>query len=431
LPSTNREAIRLALRASLAFGCEINRKSAQCRKHYFYPDLPKGYQISQRETPIGINGRFEFVSDGEVKSVGIRQIHIEEDAGKLVHFESGITGVDYNRAGVPLIEIVTEPELFSSSDARAFMEAMRMRLLRAGVSDCKMEQGSLRCDVNVSLRKRGEKKLCERVEMKNINTFSGAERAIEYEIERQTKLLNQGYEISAETRKWDDEKRESRIMRNKETTVDYRFMPEPDIPFYYIDEESISREAKLIPESDVSRRTRYKSAGVSDNDIGILLVDEELSDCLDECIRESANAAECAKLLVGDVSSIISKSGKKLSQTKLRAKHVVGTVELIAKGNINRSSAKKVLQKVINDGGDVKELAANFTSITDNDVIEAVVKEVLAENEKAVYDYKNGKSAAVTYLTGQCMRKLRGRADAEKLKNILVNELEEERAFEK
>lgn len=426
LPSVNREAVRLALRAALAFGCEINKLSAQCRKHYFYPDLPKGYQISQRETPLGINGRFEFISDGEVKSVGIRQLHVEEDAGKLVHRDDGMTAIDYNRAGVPLIEIVTEPELHSARDARAFLEAVRMRLLRAGVSDCKMEQGSLRCDVNVSLREKGDKTLHERVEMKNINTFSGAERAIEHETARQTMIIRGGGTISVETRKWDDEKRESRLMRTKESAIDYKFMPEPDIPTYDISERVIALAAAELPEDDISRALRYKALGASENDCSRLLSDAEMSDFFDECAKKSDHADECAKLLVGDVASILAKENLPLSASKLSPEELGVTVRLIKSEKINRGSAKKILQTLITRGGSARMLAKKYLSISDDGVIIKAVSEVLAANPKAVCDYESGKETALTYLIGQCMRVLRGRADAEKLKCILIRELKGE-----
>ncbi len=426
LPSTNREAIRLALRACLAFGCKINRLSAQCRKHYFYPDLPKGYQISQRETPLGVDGSFEFLSGGEAKRIGIHQIHIEEDAGKLVHRSDAMTGIDYNRAGVPLIEIVTEPELHSAEDATAFLEAVRLRLMRAGVSDCRMEQGALRCDVNVSLRKKGDDTLNERVEMKNINTFSGARRAIEYEIERQKKILNNGGEICAETRKWDDEKRESRRMRTKESAIDYKFMPDPDIPCYDIDEYVIEAVATDMPEDDVFRTNRYEVRGVSLNDCERIVSDIDISDFFDKCLIYAENAEECAKMLVGDVVAILTKENITICESKLLPQELCELVALIIDNKITRQSAKKILSDLITKGGRARDLATKFESISDDEIIKKAVSDTLSENKKAVCDYKNGKQTAVTYLMGQCMRRLSGRADAEKLKCILINELKGE-----
>ncbi len=424
LPYVNREALTKAIRAALSFGCSINELSAHSRKHYFYPDLPKGYQISQRELPVGVNGRFSYLSGGEVKSVGIHQIHMEEDAGKLVHFDDGCTGVDYNRAGVPLIEIVTEPEFSCARDARNFLEAVRLRLLRAGVSDCRMEQGSLRCDVNVSLRPVGEKKLGCRVEMKNINTFSGAERAIEYEIARQMEILRRGEKVMPETRKWDDEKRESRLMRTKETAVDYKFMPEPDIPTYRITHEDMVHAGKDMPEDDVSRAERYASLGVSENDVLRLVSDVELSEFFEKCVRCEGCAKECAKLLVGDISAILAKEGILLSASKLLPDELVSLVKYIKNGEINRGSAKKILQILITDGGSAELLAKKHTDISDDEIIVKTVSEILAKNEKAVYDYKGGKVSAITFLIGQCMRALRGRADAARLREILIKKLE-------
>ncbi|MBQ6902663.1 MAG: Asp-tRNA(Asn)/Glu-tRNA(Gln) amidotransferase subunit GatB [Oscillospiraceae bacterium] len=426
LPYVNGEAVRLALRACLAFGCEINRTSKQCRKHYFYPDLPKGYQISQRETPLGINGCFEFLSDGQVKCVGIEQIHLEEDAGKLVHRSDGKTAIDYNRAGVPLIEIVTSPELHSAQEVRDFLESVRLRLLRTGVSDCRMEQGSLRCDVNVSLRRAGEAVLNDRVEMKNINTFSGAARAVEHEIERQCKILDSGEAVLAETRKWDDEKRESRLMRTKETAVDYKFMPEPDIPAYVIDEKALTEAGYDIPESDVHRNIRYEKAGISRNDRERLIADVDMSDFFDGCISSSQNASECAKLIVGDVASLLTRENVTLSQSHLTPGMIVEIADLIVSGSLGRGNAKVILSKLLKNGGSVASAAAELMSIDDDAVIEESVKVIIADNPKAVADYKKGKENAVTYLTGQCMRSLRGRANAERLKTILLNELKGE-----
>lgn len=426
LPSTNREAIRLALRACLAFGCRINRLSAQCRKHYFYPDLPKGYQISQRETPLGVNGSFEFLSGGEAKRIGIHQIHIEEDAGKLVHRSDGMTGIDYNRAGVPLIEIVTEPELHSAEDATAFLEAVRLRLMRAGVSDCRMEQGALRCDVNVSLRKKGDDTLNERVEMKNINTFSGVRRAIEYEIERQKEIIKNGDPVCAETRKWDDEKRESRRMRTKESAIDYKFMPEPDIPTYDIDGCIIESAATDMPEGDISRTKRYEAQGVPLNDCERIVLDIDISDFFDKCLVCTENAGECAKMLVGDVVAILTKENITICESKLLPQEFCEVVAFIIGGKITRQSAKSILSELITKGGRARALATKLQSIDDDETIREVVADILTENAKAVSDYKNGKQTAVTYLMGQCMRRLSGRADAEKLKCILTNELKGE-----
>ena len=263
LPAPNMGALQLAVRAGVAFGCKINQRTRQYRKHYFYPDLPKGYQISQYRDPLAVDGSFEFEFEDKTERVAIRQIHIEEDAGKLVHGSGDDIYIDYNRAGVPLIEIVTEPVIHSAAEARAFLEAVKIRLMHIGVSDCRMEQGSLRCDVNVSLRKKGSSKLGERVEMKNINTFSGVERAIEHEISRQRAMYKVGRVCMAETRRWDDERRESFVMRAKENAMDYKFIPEPDIPWYKIDDEFIKRSCNNMPESEILRRRRYIEAGVS------------------------------------------------------------------------------------------------------------------------------------------------------------------------
>ncbi len=423
LPQTNKNAVFLALRACSALGCTVNKISKQCRKHYYYPDLPKGYQISQRETPLGINGEFEFLYDGKKQKVRIRQIHIEEDAGKLVHFDDGKTGVDYNRAGVPLIEIVTEPDLTAASEARAFLEALRRCILKLGVSDCRMQEGSLRCDVNISLCRDGEESLNPRVEMKNINTFSGAERAIEYEIARQVEVYDAGGTVFRETRRWDDEKRESFLMRSKEDERDYKFMPEPDIPEYIIDDAVIEKASADMPEGEVWFAERIKKLGVSDNDIEIIIADTELSSFFDGCTHDQRLAKEAAKLLVGDVSSILVKKGMSISESGITPFDVLFVAKLISCGKINRGSGKKVIELLMSSGGDVKKIASEFEVISDESELSAIISGVISKSTDAVNDLKNGKNAAFGYLMGMCMRKTGGKADSSVVRKLLEKEL--------
>ena len=422
LPYTNKNAVLLALRAAAMLGCDINRRSEQCRKHYFYPDLPKGYQISQRETPIGINGSFEFAFGDEIRRIRIHQVHLEEDAGKLVHFGNGTTGVDYNRAGVPLIEIVTEPDLRSADEVHSFLEALRRALIRTGVSDCRMEQGALRCDINVSLKVSGEEVPGERVEMKNVNSFSSAEHAVEYEIKRQSEKLLRGEKISRETRRWDEENRCSHLMRDKESAIDYKFMPDPDIPAYIIPAAEVERAFSELPESEVSRRARYEACGISKNDVEIIVCDKEMSHFIDSC---EGNVAECAKLLVGEVSAHLSKGERTLSETKLAPKALSELAGMLACGKINRQSAKPILKKLLSEGGSALKYAGEYVMISDESMLSGTVAEVLSENPAAVADYKRGKCEVCAFLTGQCMKKLRGRADAMKLNEILDEKLKE------
>ncbi len=423
LPQTNKNAVFLALRACSALGCTINQISKQCRKHYFYPDLPKGYQISQRETPLGINGEFDFLYDGKKQEVRIRQVHIEEDAGKLVHFEDGKTGVDYNRTGVPLIEIVTQPDLRGASEARAFLEALRRYIIKLGVSDCRMQEGALRCDVNVSLYRDGEKKLNPRVEMKNINTFSGVERAIEYEIARQVKVYDADGTVFRETRRWDDEKRKSFVMRSKEDERDYKFMPDPDIPEYIIDDAVIEKASADMPEKEVLFAERIKKLGVSDNDIEVIISDTELSAFFDGCTHNQKLAKEAAKLLVGDVSSVLLKNEISISESGLAPSDILYLAKLITDGRINRGSGKKVIETLVTTGGDVKKIASGFEIVSDEAELSEIVSSVIHESTSAVNDLKSGKSAAFGYLMGMCMRKTSGKADSAVVKKLLEKEL--------
>ncbi len=425
LPSTNKKAVELAVLAAILLRCEVANKSAQCRKHYFYPDLPKGYQTSQREHPIGKNGSFEYFSGGEVKKIEIEQVHLEEDAGKLVHMENGKTGVDFNRAGVPLIEIVTRPGFHSAGEVRDFLETLRRAVIRAGISECRMEQGQLRCDVNVSTRKAGDLSLNQRVEMKNINSFSGAFRAVEYEIARQIQLRNSGKEIAAETRRWDDEKKNSFVMRSKESVPDYKFMPDPDIPTYVIPEIFVEKLRKELPETELSCRARYKELNVSDNDTEIILSDVEMSAFFDACCDAGTEASECAKLLVGEVSSILSKKSLSISESLMSPDELCKVSELCLEGKINRQSAKAVIEKLILNGGSAVEYAREYEVISDTALLLQTVSDVISKNTAAFSDYKKGKTEALAYLTGQCMRILHGRADAVCIKKIIKEKMEE------
>ena len=427
LPNTNKKAVFLALRAAKGLGCKINKSSGQCRKHYFYPDLPKGYQISQKDTPLGVSGEFEFPSDEGIKKIRIERIHIEEDAGKLIHREDGKTLVDYNRAGVPLIEIVTEPDIRSAGEARAFLEALRHTLIRAGISECRMERGAMRCDVNVSLRKAGESGLRDRVEMKNINTFSGAERAIAFEVARQTEILDSGGVVTPETRRWDDEKKTSSLMRAKESAIDYKFMPEPDIATYKISDADIEIAGKNLPETDAEKTTRFKGLGLGRDDIKRLLCNIPVCEFFEECERIGTDAILSAKLLVGDVTAYLTREDKALSETQLSTAAFSYIVSCLREKKITNISAKKLLEKLMKSGGDVKKLAESYLSVTDEKAITETVSEVLLENPKAVEDYIKGKEESFTFLMGQCMRKLFGRADVLMLQKILSEKINKEK----
>ncbi len=427
LPHTNRKAVFLALRAAKSLGCEINKISKQCRKHYFYPDLPKGYQISQSEAPLGVLGEFEFPCDGGMKRIRISRIHIEEDAGKLVHREDGKTLVDYNRAGVPLIEIVTEPDLRSADEARAFLEALRHTLIRTGVSECRMEQGAMRCDVNVSLRNVGEDKLNHRVEMKNINTFSGAERAIVFEIARQTELLDSGKTVASETRRWDDEKKTSFLMRTKESAIDYKFMPEPDIASYIISVEDIKSASDRLPETDAQKTLHFEGLGLVRDDIKRLLYDIPMCDFFEECEKLGADASISARLLVGDITAYLAREGKSISETKLSGKAFSYVVSMLGDKKITNISAKKILEKLMENGGDAEKLTESYVSVTDENVISETVAAVISENRKAIEDYLGGKKESFGFLMGQCMRRLSGRADVSVLQKTLSEKINKEK----
>ena len=420
LPHINAEAVRLAYFAAAALGCTSFEASKQSRKHYFYPDLPKGYQISQNELPIARNGKFEYIIDGEVRTVGIDNVHLEEDAGKLVHNAGNETEIDYNRAGVPLIEIVTRPDLRYPYEVRAFLEALRIYLIRCGVSECRMQEGALRCDVNVSLRRHGEKRLNERVEMKNVNTFSGAERAVAYEIARQTDILKSGSTVEPQTRRWDDIQRKSFVLRTKENAIDYKYMPDPDIPPYAVKKSELSELMKRVPENDVIKRKRFLNAGITPADADVILSDTDMTDFAEECIRLNGCAAECAKFLTNEISSI----RIPLSESRLTPGQLVYIANLIINGKINRGGAKAIILKLMSDGGNEKEISRDYIFETSQADMEKAAEEVICENEKVVSDYLGGKENAIAFLMGKCMRKLGKKAPANELVKILQMQIE-------
>ncbi len=418
LPSLNREAVVKAIAAGRMMNCEIATEIRQSRKHYRYPDLPKGFQLSQFDSPLCTNGSFDYFCGETLCTAKIKQIHIEEDAGKLIH-EGENTFVDYNRCGVPLIEIVTEPCFNSSDEAVSFMEAVRVMLLDIGISDCRMEEGSLRADVNVSLRKKGENVLNPRVEMKNLATFSGARRAIDYEIDRQMKILSSGDKVTPLTRRWDDEKRVGITMRDKESASDYRFMPEPDIPCVKLPEIKLD-----LPESEAMRRSRLLKL-LRFSQASELSLDMRITDFFDKTVECGADAKTTANWLLGYVSQLCNEYELAVYNSKLTADALCETLKLIENKKITGDGAKKVVHELFVNGGNVAEIVKKFNLevVVDNKLYDEIVSAVISENPKAIADYKAGKGNAIGFFIGQCMRRAGAGGDASLFKNKILEEL--------
>ena len=412
LPSLNREAVEKAILAGRMMNCTIAEYTRQSRKHCKYPDLPKGYQISQLSIPLCMNGTFEYFCVDELKSAHIRQIHIEEDAGKLIH-EGKNTYVDYNRCGVPLIEIVTEPCFHSSDEAYCFLEAVRTMLLDIGVSDCRMEEGSLRADVNVSMRKVGETHLNARVEMKNLATFSGARRAIDYEIARQKEMLERGETIMPLTMRWDDEKGVSVFMRDKESAADYRFMPEPDIPLIEIEYENTA-----LPEVEAHRRVRLSKIlkSVQAQEIAKSL---KLCEYFDSV--SSVDAELCANLILGIISKLTNDTNIPVWESRLTEDKFCAIITKLNLGEITLDGAKILCEKLYTEDYSVDRLIdeLNLKINRDRDSYITVAKAVVADNAKAVSDYKAGKVSVLGFLVGQCMRRAGRGMDANLFREVL------------
>ena len=422
LPTLNEKVVEYAIKMGHAMNCKINAVSKQDRKNYFYPDLPKAYQISQAEVPLCENGYLDIMVDGEEKRIGVTRIHIEEDAGKLLH-DASFSGslVDLNRCGVPLIEIVSEPDIRSSAEAKAYLETIKSILQYLNISDCKMQEGSIRCDVNVSVRKKGSTEFGTRCEMKNVNSFSAAVRGIEYEAKRQIEVLEAGGTIAQETRRWDDAKGMNYTMRSKEDAQDYRYFPEPDLLSIVVPEEKIAALKASIPELPNAKIRRYVK------DFGLSQVDAT-SAMFDACIAiGTCKPKSISNWILSDIAKFTNDTGKKISETPLTPQRLTELIVQVEKGVISNSSAKKVFQIVLETGKEPlaiieeKGMAQN----SDTGFLEQLAKDVLANNEKSVNDYKNGKTNALGYLVGQCMKASKGKANPGIVKEIVTKMLSE------
>ncbi len=430
LPTLNEKVVDYAIKMGHALNCSINRICKQDRKNYFYPDLPKAYQISQADVPLCEHGHLDIMVDGAEKTIGITRIHIEEDAGKLLHDEAFAGSlVDLNRCGVPLIEIVSEPDIRSSAEAKAYLETIKSILQYIDISDCKMQEGSIRCDVNVSVREKGSEKFGTRCEMKNVNSFSAAVRGIEYEAKRQIEVLEAGGTITQETRRWDDAKGMSFAMRSKEDAQDYRYFPEPDLRTIVVDEERVQKLKESIPELPNAKLSRYvKEHGLSQTDAALIAESVEKSKLYDSCVAmNKCRPKSISNWILADISKFTNETGKSIFDTPLTAEKLVDLISAVESGKISTTSAQKVFSVIVNEGGEPAEIIEKLglAQNSDSDFIQKLVDDILAANEKSVNDYKNGKTNALGYLVGQCMKASKGKANPGMVKELVTKALNE------
>ncbi len=426
LPVLNKQVVHYAAKMGLATGCTVNRLCKSDRKNYFYPDLPKAYQISQFDVPICENGEVFFYVDGEKKSCRLERIHFEEDAGKLLHDEIDGTVVDFNRCGVPLIEMVTKPDLHSSAEAKEFLEMIKTTLSYLDICDCKMEEGSIRCDINVSIRPEGSTELGTRVEMKNVNTFSGAVRAIDYEIARQIDVVEHGGTIQQETRRWDDVKLKNTVMRTKEDAQDYRYFPDPDLIAVEIDDEWMHQIESEIPELPITRYERYLNEyGMTAMEARQLMDSFAKASMLDQAaVSGKIKPKAAANWILSDISKYLNDKGVELGDTKLTADKLVDLIVLIEGGTISGAAGKKVLKALFETDETAEQIVdrMGLKQVSDEGAILAIVQDVLAKNEKAIADYKAGKNVT-GFLVGQCMKASRGQGNPQIINKLLAQEL--------
>lgn len=431
LPVLNKRVLEFAVRAGLALNCEISRFSKFDRKNYYYPDLPKNFQTSQFDLPICERGHLDIEVNGEKKQIRITRAHMEEDAGKLVHHGTSITDsdyslVDYNRTGTPLLEIVTEPDMRSAKEAVAYLEKMRAILQYIGISDCRMEEGSLRCDANVSVRPVGQKELGTKAEIKNINSFKGVEKAIEYEALRQAEILEDGGKIIQETRTWDEKEGVTKSMRTKEEANDYRYFPEPDLVPFTVSEEYIEDIRKTLPELPDERRERYiANFGLSSTDAQYMTNDKDTSDYFEKVVAAGADPKASVNWIMGEFASQLSNAGIEIAKAPVTPENLAKLLALIAKGTISGKIAKKVFAEMWKDGADPEEIvkAQGLVQISDTGALKELVVKVIANNPKAVEDFKAGKKKAVGALVGQIMKETKGKANPKVINELLNDEL--------
>ncbi|WP_121610165.1 Asp-tRNA(Asn)/Glu-tRNA(Gln) amidotransferase subunit GatB [Mesobacillus foraminis] len=425
LPVVNKKAVEFAMKACMALNCEVATETKFDRKNYFYPDNPKAYQISQFDKPIGEHGWIEIEVNGEKKKIGITRIHMEEDAGKLTH-GNGYSLVDYNRQGTPLVEIVSEPDIRTPEEAYAYLEKLKSIIQYTGVSDCKMEEGSLRCDANISLRPVGQEEFGTKTELKNLNSFNFVRKGLEYEEKRQAEILNAGGEIQQETRRYDEATNTTVLMRVKEGSEDYRYFPEPDLMDIFIDEDWKARIRAEIPELPDARKKRYiEELGLPSYDANVLTVTKEMSDFFEAAVQEGADPKQASNWVMGEVSGYLNAEGKELHEVPLTPQGLAGMIKLIENGTISSKIAKTVFKEIIENGGDAEKIVKEkgLVQISDEGALLKIITEIIDANPQSVEDFKGGKEKAKGFLVGQIMKATKGQANPPLVNKLLAQEL--------
>ena len=427
LPTINRGIIEFGMRAALALNCEITRDMLFDRKNYFYPDNPKAYQITQSETPIGRNGWVEIEVDGKKKKIGIEEMHVEEDAGKNTHSPDGYSYVDLNRQGTPLIEIVSKPDISSADEAYAYLVKLRQIVQFTGVSDVKMEEGSMRADVNVSVHPIGSDKLGTKTEMKNLNSFEHVRKGAHYESKRQQRVLLAGGKVQQETRRFDEATGETVLMRVKEGASDYRYFPEPDLPPVHISDEWIEEVRQSISEMPDKRRARYVSEWkLPEYDAGVLTQTKEMSDFFEATVAAGAAPKLAANWLMGEVNAYLNAKQIDLPATKLTPAHLATMIKMIENETISSKIAKKVFKEIITNDTEPKAWVEQkgMVQLSDPAVLQPIIDQVLDNNQKSIDDFKNGKDRAIGFLVGQIMKQTHGKANPKVVNQLLLASLQ-------
>lgn len=425
LPTLNKEVVNLAIKAACVLNCKIRKEMHFDRKNYFYPDNPKNFQITQGRTPIGYDGYVEIEVDGTKKKIEIEEMHIEEDTCKSTH-RGDKTLLDFNRAGVPLIEIVTKPCISSSTEAKLYLEKLKELLFYTDISDCKMEEGSMRCEANVSIRKNETDPLGTKCEIKNIGSISNVGISIEKEIIRQTELLEKGETFKEQTRRYDDKLGDTVLMRIKETGNDYRYFPEPDIPYLYLTDTMIEEVRNTIEMLPDERRNLYMEKNVSEINAKKLVQNKSLSDYFNTLLTEDIDFKIASNLLLGDISAYLNKTEKSITDTTLTKERMVELVNKISNNTLTSKNLKDILDKVLEEDKSISEIIkeSGIENITDDTALREIIKKIVSENSESVTDYKNGHDRAIKFLMGQVMKETKGSANPKLAMNILIEELQ-------
>ncbi|MGD8515277.1 MAG: Asp-tRNA(Asn)/Glu-tRNA(Gln) amidotransferase subunit GatB [Granulosicoccaceae bacterium] len=430
LPVLNEQAVNMAVRFALATGAEIGHRSVFARKNYFYPDLPKGYQISQYELPIVGKGTLEIrLEDGTSKTIGITRAHLEEDAGKSLHEDfHGMTGIDLNRAGTPLLEIVSEPDMRSAKEAVAYMKKMHSLVTYIGICDGNMQEGSFRCDANVSVRPQGQAEFGTRTELKNLNSFRFVERAINYEVERQIDVLEGGGKVVQETRLYDADKHETRSMRSKEEAFDYRYFPDPDLLPVVIEDDRVEQVRATLPELPDAKHARFvEQYGLSDYDADGLTATRAIADYYEQAVAAADNETKlCANWVMGELSAALNRDDREISDSPVSAEMLAGMIRRIRDNTISGKIAKQVFEAMWNGEGDADSVieAKGLKQMTDTGAIEKIVDEVIANNPKQVEQYKGGKDKLLGFFVGQVMKQTQGKANPGQVNQLIKQKLD-------